>query len=66
MDSATSDIKNQPIVKSNNSLSKNTKMFILPPNVLQDIRISDSMVGGKFINYCNHLKLILILCNFCS
>lgn len=38
---------NLPIAKASNPVTGSTKMFILPPNMLQNIRISDSVVKGK-------------------
>lgn len=45
----SSDNMNSSINKS--SQSNNTKMFILPPNVLQNICLSNSIEKGKLINY---------------
>lgn len=48
----SSDNMNSSINKSSQS-SNNTKMFILPPNVLQNICLSNSIEKGKLIN-CYH------------
>lgn len=52
----SSDNMNSSINKSNQS-SNNTKMFILPPNVFQNICLSNSIEKGKLMNYYYYLDL---------
>ncbi|KOC69943.1 General transcription factor 3C polypeptide 2 [Habropoda laboriosa] len=53
----SSDNVNSSIIKSSRSLTGNTKMFILPPNVLQNICMSDSIAkGGHIISALEFIK----------
>lgn len=51
---ASSDNVNSSIIKSGHSSTGNTKMFIIPPNLLQNICVGESIGKGKLFNYYNN------------